>query len=162
MKHLILRTALAFSFMTPAFALTGSYELISGNGEDCARILEITDEGKSITIDLSNDLSSYFNLDSSTEELLIQNINGGKLEQRSTNSSHGTKSKTTTVATRDDNSVNLKTTTKFGTLITTGKAENELTLTLDGDELTLDVMRSYSETFGSGWERQSSCVYKKN
>lgn len=159
MKKIFFGLSFTAALLSSAIAATNSYQLVENNSEFCSSIMQISDNGNSMTVSLNSDLGSYFNLDSSEGDVIIGNINDESLVYKSVNSSHGVKTKTTTTAVREDNTLNLVTEVKFG-MIGAEKALNELELNFNGNKVEVNIKRSYRELMGSGWENESSCVYQ--
>ncbi|WP_372656172.1 hypothetical protein [Halobacteriovorax sp.] len=146
--------------MNPVFADVVEYTLQSSDTTNCPTHLVLEDNLNQVELSLNSDMGAYFNKDSSEGNLIIENINEGTQVVRSTNSSHGTKSKTKYTANRENNIISVTKEIKYGTF-GSEKSESELVLEFKESKLTIDFSRSYKETFVTSWETSNNCIYNE-
>ena len=154
MKKLLILLVLS----APTFANVYEYTLDSADTSNCLDKMTVVEKNGEISLTTSNELGAYFNKDSSQDDLLIENINEGRQTIRATNSSHGTKTKTYYTAVKKNDLITVDKVIKYGTF-GTEKAEGKLTLDFSGKKLQISIYRSFSETFGGGWEKENYCSY---
>lgn len=148
------------TLMSSTFAQDYQYKLISSDTTDCPQEMQLTEKENQISLTLSNVMGAYFNKNSVEGEVLIENINEGTQVYRDINTSHGTKTKTEYNAERTSNRVFVSKEIKFGRL-GTAKSKSQLHLEFTGSRLVIDTYRTYSESFGTSWEKENYCAYKE-
>ncbi|PIK15016.1 hypothetical protein [Halobacteriovorax sp. JY17] len=148
------------TLMSSTFAQDYQYKLISSDTTDCPQEMLLTEKENQISLTLSDVMGAYFNKDSAEGEVVIENINEGAQVHRDMNTSHGTRTKTKYNAERNNNRIFVSKEIKFGRL-GAAKSKSQLHLEFTGSRLVIDTYRSYSEKFGTSWEKENYCAYRE-
>lgn len=128
----------------------------------CANNISITSFQHSMRIKGNRELGTYFNLDASEGDVIINSINKGIVKGVVKYSAHATTSFTRNKATHTNNIMQLNSVTKFGRFISS-QSDNTLTLDFRDDLVIMEIERTYDEAFSStgDWHTYQKCEYLK-